>query len=421
MIEPNEAAAPWMQQGALLYQQSQLSAARDAFQEALSLQPELTPARFNLGVICRDLEENDAAQVWFEETIRSGEIVADATNNLGLLAVRREEFSLGEAHFRKAIELVDNFPLAHFNLANLLLRLGRWEEGWREYEWRWQTPTFTPIQCPQPMWDGQTLDGTLLLHTEQGIGDMIQFARFIPEIRKRCRRVILLRPDHLDCLLPIPDWADEARSAGEISLDSFQAFLPLMSAPRVLDARIDDLPLHENYLTPVARTVDLGESHVESARLKVGISWAGSPTYVSDAFRSVSVQQFKPLFDFPNVAFYSLQVGSRCEELAELAEHRGKVRDLADLQSDLADAAAIIKQLDLIITVDTAILHLAAAMGVPTWGVISRRSDWRWLDYDSTESAWYPSLRLFRQRKLNDWPELMHRVATELSSMVARE
>ncbi len=414
MIEPTELAAPHMQRGSLLYEQKDLRGARQEFQAALAAQANLTPAKFNLGVICRDLEENDAAESWFGEVIDAGELVADAKNNLGILAVRRERFDQAAGFFREAISLRYQFPLAHFNLGTLLLRMGEWEEGWSEYEWRWQTPTFTPVNCPQPRWDGQPLDGTLLLHTEQGIGDTFQFARFIPMIRQQCRRVMFLRPDHLDCMFPTEHWADEILSPGEISLDSFQAVLPLMSAPHVLKITVDDLPCRENYLTPVARRLDLGQPHVPDAKLKVGVTWCGSPTYVNDAFRSTDVSIFRPLFEIPQIAFYSLQIGSQAEELNDLGSLGAAVRDLSTQQQDLADAAAIVRQLDLVITVDTCLLHLSGGLGLPAWGLISRRSDWRWLGQDRTDSPWYSSVRLFRQNKLNDWDEVIRRVAVEL-------
>ena len=406
-----------MQTGAACYESRDYEGAQRAFEAALAAQPDLTPARFNLAVIFRELEQNEAAENLFQEVLKSGELSAETHNNLGILAARREEYDVAEAQFREAIRLRFQFPLAHFNLSTLLLRLGQWDEGWQEYEWRWQTPTFTPIECPQPQWDGQPLDGTLLLHTEQGIGDTLQFARFIPEVRRRCQRIIFLRPDHLDCLFP-SSWADEIIGPGQISLDRFQMTLPLMSVPRVLGLSVSDLPGAENYLTPEDRHFDLGNAHVADARLKVGIAWFGSPTYVSDGFRSTTLASFAPLFRVPRVAFYSLQLDPRPQDRRTLAEHSAVIRDLGSIQSDLADAAAIIRHLDLVITVDTALLHLCGGLGTPVWGLISRRSDWRWMDHEAL-SPWYPSLRLFRQCELNDWEELLGRVAVELRERVA--
>lgn len=418
VLQASQKADPHMQAGAACYQARDLEGAIREFSTALAAQPDLTPATFNLAVVCRDLEQNEKARELFQRVIASGEILADAHNNLGILAVRREAFEEGIRLFRQAIDLRYQFPLAHFNLATVLLRQGYWEEGLREYEWRWQTPTFTPIQCPQPQWDGRRFGGTLLLHTEQGIGDVFQFARFIPTIRERCQRVIFLRPDHLACMFCEGRWGDEIMSPGEISLDRFQATLPLLSAPHVLGIRFDQLPGGESYLTPASRRVDLGAPHVPDCKLRVGLTWGGSPTHVNDAFRSMPISSLRPLLQLPQIAFYSLQMGERADQIVELEDDRDVVRDLRDLQRDFADTAAIVRQLDLVITVDTSVLHLCGALNLPVWGLLSRRSDWRWLHSDRMDSPWYPSLKLFRQSRLNDWAELMDRVASELTSLL---
>ncbi|MFK8113421.1 MAG: tetratricopeptide repeat protein [Rubripirellula sp.] len=420
MLDPIPAAQPYMQDGAAKFAQQDFQGARIAFESALGVQPNLTPAKFNLAVMHRELEENQEAEKLFREVIESGEILPESYNNLGILDVRAENYEQGVANFREAIRLHHDFPLAHFNLGTLLLRMEQWDEGWREYEWRWQTPTFVPVECPQPIWDGQPLDGTLLLHTEQGIGDVFQFARFLPLIRQRCKKVIFLRPEPLACMFDEADWADEIRSPGEIRLDSFDALLPLMSAPRVLQSHPRELPIARGYLTPAQRTLDLGAVSAPTSNRKVGITWAGSPTHVNDSFRSTALETFQPLFEVPDVTFYSLQIGPKADELSRLPSE-APIIDLRDQQRDFADTAAIVRELDLVITVDTSLLHLCGGMDLPAWGLLSRRSDWRWLETGRCESDWYPSVRLFRQARLNDWSELMSRVSQELQRFVKAE
>ena len=419
MLDVSPQAQPYMQRGAEFYERGELEPALTEFQAALQLQPDLASAKFNIAVILRESERNEEAEQLFRDVIASNEIEAESYNNLGILAVRREDFQEGVEHFRRAIDLKHQFPLAHFNLGTLLLRLGEFEEGWSKYEWRWQTPTFTPIACPQPLWDGSRLDGTLLLHTEQGIGDVFQYARFIPMIRQRCRRLMFLRPDAMDCMFPVERWADDVLSPGEISLDSFQAYLPLMSATHVLGVAAENLPGETNYLTPEPREVPLGASHVADAKLKVGITWGGSPTHVNDAFRSTQLEQLRPLLEVPDVAFYSLQIGERAAEIRDLGRLGMKIRDLGNSQRDFADTAAIVRQLDLVITVDTSLLHLCGGMNLPVWGLISRRSDWRWLGNEREDSPWYPSVRLFRQKSTNDWTELTARVSNALRNLIS--
>ena len=418
MLDASAAAQPFLHAGSLKYQQGDLLAAREDFQNAISVQPDLTPALFNLGVICRDLEENDEAKKFFHDVLHRGEIVAESHNNLGILDARDEAFQDAEARYRKAIDLKPDFALAHFNLANVLLRTEQWSEGWREYEWRWQTPTFTPLDCPQPRWQGQELDGTLLLHTEQGIGDTLQFARFIPLIHERCKRLIFVRPDHLGCLFQAGDWADEVQGAGQIDLDSFDAVLPLMSAPLALGIHSTEQIAsqaethHSGYMNFPRRSITLPKARTDD-KIRIGISWRGSPTYSNDRFRSTALETFAPLLQNPRIELYSLHVGEAAEELRQ-SEWSNQIIDTSPMQSDLADAAAIIQQLDVVLSVDTAMLHLGASMGVPTWGLLSRRGDWRWLDRNRLDSPWYPSVRLFRQRSLNDWAELITRVRNEL-------
>ena len=404
-----------MQIGAACYANKDLAGAREAFAAAAAIQPGFSPALFNLAVVCRDLEQNDEATALLHRVIDQGEILSDAYNNLGILTTRQENYDQAEAYFRKAISLQEHFPLARFNLSTLLLRCGKWEEGWREYEWRWQTPTFQPVQCPQPQWDGAQLDGTLLLHTEQGIGDVFQFARYIPLIRERCRRVIFMCPDNLACMFS-SDWADEVRHPGEISLDAFQAILPLLSTPYALGYSAADLPIGEGYLTPEPRHVDLDAFQLPNAKLRVGLTWRGSPTHVNDAFRSMPIQAFEPLLNIPDIAFYSLQVGDAANDLALLGS-RPNLFDLNQHQKDFADTAAIVRQLDLVITVDTSLLHLCGGLKHPTWGLLSRRCDWRWQENSQTNTPWYSSVELFRQSTLNDWAELIQRVADRLSQL----
>ena len=416
MTEVARRTAELMLRGSQLYERGDIVDSQQAFSLALALQPDLAGARFNLAVTCRDLEQNVDAALLFQQLLSDQSFAADALNNLGILACRDEQWELGEQLFRQAIGARFQFPLAHFNLGTLLLRLGKSEEGWKEYHWRWQTPTFTPLTCPQPLWDGQPLDGTLLLHTEQGAGDTFQFVRYIPEIRRRCKRVLFVRPDALGCMFCDGEWADQFASAGNIALDTFDAVLPLMSAPMVLGPDIDESRFTKPYLTPEPRDIDLGPCHVPDAKLKVGFAWAGSPSHSNDAFRSTAIDQLAPLFEIPDIAFYSLQKGPQVADLKKVGSKYASVRDLDEMQNDFADTAAIMRQLDLVITVDTSVLHLAGGLGIPVWGLLSRRADWRWGVVGQTESPIYPSLRLFWQKTTSDWRDLVKRVAIDVTT-----
>jgi hypothetical protein len=408
--------ASLLQQGNACYERHDLVAAGEHYRRAIALQPTSIDANYNLGVVLADRGLIDEASAQFRGVLELNPSCAPAWNFLGICDAAQQRDGDAEKHYRRAIELQYQFPHAHFNLGQLLLRMGRLEEGFAESEWRWQTPQFTPLNCMQPRWNGDEFDGTLLVHTEQGAGDAMQFIRYIPIVAPRCRRVMLVCTENLEPLFRSVPGIDQIRGAGEIENHEFQAWIPLMSLPHVLGTTMDSIPCDVPYLSPPAdrAPIDLGAPHVSDARLRVGISWAGSPTHQNDRHRSCSLTEFAPILDVADVAFYSLQVGPKADELSQLDDHAELVRDLRPLQRDFSDAALIMRQLDLVISVDTAVLHLASALGCPTWGLLSKRFDWRWLN-DRQDSPWYPTLRLFRQSELDDWPELMQRVAAELS------
>ncbi len=386
------------------------------FRKAIECKSDFQDALYNLGVLLRDTGRVDEAKTTFQKIVDTQTRAAMAKNNLAILADWESRYEDALQWYRDGIEDAFQTPLFHFNMGMLLLKMGQYEEGWKECEWRWQTDSFTPLRCLQPRWRGRELDGTLLVHTEQGAGDTFQFMRFLPEIRKRCKHVLLICPDHLACMFRQGAWADEIRNPGEIELDRFLAYLPLMSAPYALQANDEkDFRVDGPYLDPEPREVDLGDSHVADAKLKVGIAWAGSPTHDNDAYRSMHAHQLAPILDVPGIAFYSLQKGDCRDQLSGLTTT--SLRDLDGLQNDFADTAAIMRQLDMVISVDTSVLHLAGGLGVPAWGLLSSRSDWRWL-LDRDDTSWYPKMRLFRQEKLNDWAELNARVAAELKAVV---
>jgi TPR repeat len=400
--------------GNACYERGELEAARDHFARALELAPNSVPARYNLGVVHRDLENWERAWILFIDVIARNPQAAAAYNNLAIL---EEHFGLhhaAETHYRQAIALKNDFPDAHFNLGMLLLRLGHWQEGFVECEARWQTSRFTPFRAPHPVWNGEELRGTLLVHSEQGAGDAIQFVRFLPQAAERCDRILFICPERMHRLFEALPGVAEMRGPGPIQYAEFAAYLPLMSLPRALGSTLESLPRHVPYLPLRADPFDMGPSPVVDPRLRVGLGWAGSPTHLNDRHRSCSLQDLAPLFDIPGIAFYSLQTGPQSSELTDHGKWSSNIVDLGDRLVDYVDTAAVLDQLDLTISVDTSVLHLAGALGRPAWGLLSARSDWRWM-LDREDSPWYPTLRLFRQARLDDWHELISRVAATLS------
>ncbi len=410
-----EGFADRLKAGGESYERGDLAAARLHFEEAVRIDPNAILARYNLGVVYRDLEMSEEAWIAFLEVIARDNRVAGAFNNLAILEERLGYYRAAEAHYRRALALKHDFPDAHFNLGMLLLRLGRFPEGFRECEWRWQTSRFTPFRVPHPPWEGRRLDGTLLVHSEQGAGDAIQFVRYLPIAAELCDRLLFFCPENLFSLFAGLTGVAELRGPGTVQVSEFQSYIPLMSLPLVLGTTLETIPCRIPYLTPEPRTIGLGPPPIATPRLKVGLAWAGSPTHQNDRHRSCRLADLAPLLAVPDVAFYSLQVGPQAAELREPGPWSGRLADLGDRLGDYADTAAVLEQLDLLIAVDTSVLHLAGALGRPAWALISARSDWRWM-LDREESPWYPSLRLFRQSRLDDWGEIVSRAADTLAA-----
>ncbi len=381
------------------------------------------------------------AQALFE---KAGEIApnrAEVYYNMGNVATMENRLHDAVAHYQHALRLNPDLADAHMNLGMALLKLGDLPQGFREFEWRWQTRQFTPFLPPHPRWDGSDLPGkTLLVHTEQGAGDAIQFIRFLKQARARVGKVLLLAPEPLQALFRTAAGVDEIRGAGSIAEQSFDAHIPLLSLPAVLGTTLDTIPNEAPYLAAPDdrsegannrrwamndRSSEPGTPGTRNPEqpLRVGIAWAGSSTQGNDRNRSASLAAFAPLLEVPGIEWHSLQVGEKAGELAEwqAADDRPQaaIRDWSLEIGDWADTAAIVSQLDLVISVDTGVAHLAGALGKPVWVLLCFAADYRWL-VDQSDSPWYPTARLFRQQQPKDWAPVMAAAAAALRSWVAK-
>lgn len=408
------------QRGMALYQKGQLEEAITAFRRCVVLQPEFPNARYNLGVALGDTEQYPEAMDHLQHVVADEPERAEAYNSLGYLLSRQRQPRKAISYYEQAIELQPQYAQAHFNLGMTLLQLGDYPRGFTEYDWRWQTGQFTPFQCPHPQWDGRPIpDKTLLIHTEQGAGDAIQFARYLPLAAQRCKKLILIcRGDLIPLFATLPGVA-QIREAGTITVAEFDTYLPLLSLPRVFGTTLQTIPATVPYLdvqtirrrkADVPASLSLSLSH--ALHSKMGLVWAGSPTYKNDRHRSCPLPEWTPVLRVPGVAFYSLQKGPQREELAQLPADL-QVQDLDPHLQDYGDTARLIDQLDLIITVDTSVAHLAGALGKSVWTLLPYVPDWRW-GLEGETSPWYPTMRLFRQTSVGDWAGVFDRVAREL-------
>jgi uncharacterized protein (TIGR03032 family) len=401
------------QRGNEFYRKGKLDEAIAAYRRCVAIQPEFPNALYNLGIALGDAEQCEEAAACLEKVVQAEPERAEAYNGLGYIISRQRQPHKAIPYYERAIELQPNYAQAHFNLGMNLLLVGDYARGLAEYDWRWHAGQ---ARSPHPKWDGALIaDKTLLIHTEQGAGDAIQFARYLPLAAKRCKKLIVMcRADLMPVFSTLPGIA-ELREPGHIGVAEFDAYLPLMSLARVFGTTVETIPAEVPYVdTALLRRRKDNPSLVlpASSHPRIGIAWAGSSINRTDRHRSCPLREFLPLLGTSVVAFYSLQKGDRSKDLADLpAEVR--VTDLESLLGDFGDLAVIVDQLDLVITVDTAVAHIAGALGKPVWTLLSDAADWRW-GLDGETTPWYPTMRLFRQTALDDWQGVMERVAAAL-------
>jgi len=345
--------------------------------------------------------------------------LAAPLNNLATL--EREAGRIGAAAllFRRASALSPDHPDIHCNLAAALLQLGAYEEGWREHEWRLHPGASTgqPRRAfDRPCWQGEDLAGkTILLHAEQGLGDALQFVRFAAPIAALGARIIVEAAPSLTRLLATAPGVAATHAAGT-PLPDHDFHLPLMSAAHRLGITLATLPAATPYLQASAGQSDLWARRLSAwPGLKVGLAWAGNPILKlpwsadANARRSIALERLQPLLEVEGVTIVSLQKDIRAAGLV----------DVMDEIEDFADTACLVEALDLVITVDTAVAHLAGALGKPVW-ILSRFDGcWRWLGHRA-DSPWYPSARLFHQKTKDDWTPVIDQVVTSLRGMVKK-
>jgi Flp pilus assembly protein TadD len=362
---------------ALLLETGALEQASDASRTAIKLAPNLAPAWFNLGASYNAQNRLDEA--------------AEA--------------------FIRAIRLDPMFAAAHFCLSHIRLLQGHFEQGWTEFEWRWQMPEYAVLRQDYgcPVWDGSNLKGrTLLIHGEVGLGDAILFARFVPIAAQKGGQVILSVDDRLtDLFACFEDVRVIAHDTS--SLPPFDLHCPLLSLPRALGSTLDTLPRTIPYLRSRNK---MSHKRTDGEPLRVGVVWAGNPKQRADTIRSPRLPAIEPIFSVPGINFVSLQVGG--EDAHPLPPH---VIDAGANLWSMMDTAGIMQTLDLVISSCTAPLHLAAALGIPAWGLIPFAPYFPWM-FHVPENPWYPAIRLYRQKQRGtDWSAVVREVIADLENL----
>jgi tetratricopeptide (TPR) repeat protein len=324
----------------------------------------------------------------------------------------------------RALRIDPSLPGAHFVRAEALLLRGDWAEGWEEYEWRFRIAGALPLMPPtgRPQWDGAKLPGrTLLLVADQGFGDVIQFARYIPWAAERCRDIAIASSVEVRPLLR--QIAPAARQFVRWEdAPEFAAYCPLSGLPRLAATRIDNVPAPIPYLRAdparAAQWAERLDGLVPRGFQRVGVIWAGRPTHNNDRNRSALLADFRPLADIGGIALLALQKGPKTDQAGAYYGRAPLINIGAEIV-DYDDTMAILDNLDLLVTVDTSVAHLAGAMGRPVWIMLPRAPDWRWL-LDRADTPWYPSVRLFRQQTSRRWDDVAHSVAVELGARISQ-
>jgi Flp pilus assembly protein TadD len=437
----------WHLLGVVEGQMGRHDAACDNIKRAITLNPREAVYYSNLGHACRSLGRLDEAVASYREAVRIKPDFAQAHYDLGVTLQMQEETEQAVASYRRAIQLRPDYSEAHNNLGTSLQKLGRIEEalacfdqviarepevgdghfnraiawlltgdfarGFPEYEWRWRNSTWSPRLFQQPRWDGSPQPGrAIYLFAEQGLGDTLQFVRYAPRVKERVGTVVVECQPTLVKLLANCPGVDLVTSSPGMA-PPFQLQAALMSLPGIFGTTLATIPAQVPYLIADADMVAAWRAELNAVNaIKVGIAWRGNPQHPMDALRGIPLTFFGQLARVPHVKLYSLQKGPGREELTE-SRSRFPIIDLTDRLSDFQDTAAILKNLDLVISCDTAVVHLAGALAVPAWVALPFAPDWRWL-LEREDSPWYPTIRLFRQRRAGDWQDVFERLEQAL-------
>ncbi len=408
--------------GVVLMRQDKLHEAAACYRQALALKPDYTDALGNLALTLLMLHDLDESLVCYRRALTLRPENAVAHFNMAFALVEQHKFDDALAEYERAMELQADYAEAHFNHSLTLLLTGRFAEAWAEYEWRFRRPGQEEPTLPQPRWTGDSLAGrTILLRSEQGLGDAMQFVRYAELVKRQGGRVIVECEASLARLLASCPAVSGVLVKGQPA-PRFDVHIPQLSLPGIFGTSLDSIPAQVPYLFPGAELLAQWKEELDAEAashprpLKIGIAWQGNPANPLDRFRSIPLKHFAGIAATPGVQVYSLQAGAGREQLTALAD-RSSIVDLGDRLGDFYNTAAIVRNLDLVITCDSAPAHLAGALGVPVWTALTFAPDWRWL-LARGDCPWYPTMRLFRQERFGDWEGVFGNIEQVLAQLL---
>ena len=429
-INPN-AFELYYRMGAVLRSLERHEEAVATFEKAVEMQPTSTHAMLELANTLHMVDDYERSLEMYQKALERNPNCSEALYNFGYTLKKcgnvkkaREYMEQAAQVHSEVIKLRPDYPLAHFSRSLSRLTLGDFEQGWPEYEWRWAAYNEKPKEFPQPAWNGQDLNGKrIFIYAEQGFGDTFQFVRYGKTLKEMGAYVIVQTQHHLKDIISQCPYLDETVSDRE-PIPAFDYHIALMSIPMVVKTTLDTVPHDIPYLGAKEELVEQWKHKLsDDKKFKVGICWQGNKQYRSIylkkevACKAMQLSTFAPLASVPNISLYSLQKINGTEQLDEVRdvmEVHTFGSDFDETNGRFMDTAAIIKNLDLIITIDTSICHLAAGLGTEVWVLLPFPADWRWM-LECDDTPWYPNMRLFRQPKRGDWGCVLDKVVKALN------
>lgn len=408
--------------GIVLKDCNRIDEAIENFEQAIKLNPNAAEVYYNLANVLKDSGKNKEAIENYKQAIGINSDYAEAYCNLGLAYKETGRYDDAIENYELAIRLKPDFVQAHWNRSLVLLVKGDFAQGFEEYQWRRNTElkvTAYPNRDKMPSWDGSSFVGKrLFIHYEQGFGDNLQFVRYLPMVKERGGTVIYEAKKPLIELLRNFDGIDELVEAAFDGrpAQKFDYHLPLLSLPKIFNTTLETIPANVPYLSADPEKTEYWRQYLHrDDAFKIGIVWAGKASHGNDANRSCSLQNFIPLTEIDGIQLYGLQKDHAEDQAKEM-----QVTNFGEQFENFADTAAMIENLDLVISVDTAVAHLAGAMAKPVWVILPFVPEWRWM-LDRQDNPWYPTMTLFRQQKQGDWNDLFHRLKEQLKMLVENQ
>jgi len=443
--------------GVILAQAGREQGAVKAYRKAIELNNDYGEAYSNLGNCLQKQNKYAESIEYYAKAIKSNPDYAEAYNNLAAALYKLGNFKAAIENCRKAIKLKDNYAEAYNTLAAVLqaeqrfdeaiecygktieyapdyaeayysrgmsyLRNGEFAKGWDDYQWRLKTEKIkVTLRYDKPWWQGENFQGkTLLVQAEQGFGDSIQFVRYLPMVKERGGTVILAEKPELISLFQNLEGIDDLVDTRKVTEGNvkYDLYVTLLTLPAIFDTRTDNVPARIPYFFEEASKVAHWRNKIETDVFNIGIAWAGNQTHGNDHNRSCALKNFIQPAKIKNVKLFSLQKGPGIEQISNWPEDVELI-DLGQQFKDFADTAAAIENMDMTISVDTSVAHLAGAMGKTIWLLIPYEPDWRWM-LNRQDSPWYPTMKLFRQKQHGNWDGVFQRVAEQLRILIEKQ